>query len=172
MKPVLTPTAVETLATVRQALEDWIRPATEGSSAYSYATTAIALCHHVESRLQLEGQQLFDEIARLRPLLAHAAEVMDGLAEGGAIAAQIRQSLDRKSDPAIYPTLAATAEEVALLRHHVCTVQDIIIPQDEAGSASTEVKALREKIRDYIGWQLEEQGKIVEPAFRGRGPRR
>ncbi len=172
MKPLLTPTAGETIRNIRQGLEDWIRPATQGSAAYSYATTAIALCHHVESRLELEGQQLFDEIARLRPLLARAAEVMDGHDKGAALAAAIRRALAEERDPAVYPTLSATAEQVAQLRQLVCDIQDIVIPQDEAGQASDAVKALREDIRSYIGWQLEEQGKIVEPAFRGRGPRR
>jgi len=172
MKPLLTPTAVETLRTMRQALEDWVRPATQGSSAYSYATTVIALCHHVETRVELEGQQLFDEIARLRPLLSGAAEIMERHPRGGAVAADIRQTLVRERDPQVYPTLSATGDEVAQLRQHICDVQDIIIAEDEAGVASAEIKVLRADIRDYIGWQLDEQRKIVEPAFRGRGPRR
>lgn len=172
MKPLLTPTAVETLRTMRQALEDWVRPATRGSSAYSYATTVIALCHHVEARVEREGQQLFDEIARLRVLLSGAADVMERHSAGAVVAAGIRETLACGRDPAVYPTLSATGEEVARLRRHVCDVQDIIIAEDEAGVASAEAKALRADIRDYIGWQLDEERKIVEPAFRGRGPRR
>lgn len=172
MKPLLTPTAAETIRNVRQALENLIRPATAGSSAYSYATTAIGLCRHAEIRLELEGQQLFDEIARLRPLLERAATIMASHHHGGEVAEAIRATLRRERDPLVYPTLAATGEEVAVLRQHVCDIQAIIIPEDEAGTASAEVTALREDIRAYIGWQLVEQGKIVEPAFRGRGPRR
>ena len=172
MIPLLTPTAVETVRNIRQALEDWIRPATQGSNAYSYATTAVALCHHVEMRLEHEGQQLFDEIARLRVLLAHAADVMEGHGKGVAVAALIRRTLDDKGDPSIYPTLTATSHQVARLRQLICEVQDIIIPEDEAGIASDAAKALRGEIRDYLAWQLDEKGRIVEPSFRGRGPRR
>lgn len=172
MKPVLTPTATETVRNIRQGLEDWIRPATAGSSAYSYATSAIALCYHVEQRLENEGQQLFDEITRLRTVLANAAALMETRTDGGDVAASIRATLATERDPSVYPTLTATSEEVAQLRQHVCDVQDIVIPECEAGTASDAVKALREEIRTYIGWQLEEEQKIVEPAFRGRGPRR
>lgn len=172
MKPILTPTATETVRNVRQALEDWIRPATQGSNAYSYATTAIALCHHVEIRLELEGQQLFDEIARLRLLLDGSVGVMERHEKGAAIAAGIRRTLSENRDPMVYPTLSATSGYVARLRQHVCDLQNIIIAEDEAGIASDEVRALRGAIRDYMAWQLNEEGKIVEPAFRGRGPRR
>lgn len=172
MKPLLTPTATETVRNVRQALEDWIRPATEGSSASSYATTAIALCRHVEIRLEQEGQQLFDEIARLHVLLARAADVMEVHPRGAHLVPDIRRLVSQKRDPSVYPSLSMTSQEVAQLRQQVCDIQDIIIPEDEAGDAHVEVKALRAEIRQYIGWQLEEQQKIVEPAFRGSGPRR
>jgi hypothetical protein len=172
MKPLLTPTAAETIRNVRQALEDWIRPATEGLGASSYATTAIALCRHVEIRLENEGQQLFDEIARLQVLLARAADVMANHTTGGHLVPGIRQALSEQRDHSVYPTLSMTAALVARLRQHVCDIQDIIIPEDEAGTALPDVQALRAEIRRYIGWQLEEQRKIVEPAFRGHGPRR
>ncbi|MEJ7935046.1 hypothetical protein WG907_12340 [Sphingobium sp. AN558] len=172
MKALLTPTATETVRNVRQALEDWIRPATEGSSASSYATTAIVLCRHVEIRLEQEGQQLFDEIARLHVLLARAADVMASHPHGARLVPGLRRVLSEKRDPSIYPSLSLTSEDVARLRQHVCDIQEIIIPEDEAGKALPEVKALRAEIRHYIGWQLEQQQKIVESAFRGNGPRR
>lgn len=58
-------------------------------------------------------------------------------------------------------------DRVAMLRQHVC---DILLKLQKASDGDGE--ALHQALRDYIGWQLETESILIEPAFLGHGPRR
>lgn len=164
--PILTPTPAEVLGCVRQTLENVIAPALKGGAEQSFAVTMTHLLSYVERRIDNEGQLLFDEIVRLKELLARAR---DWLPENDALAGRIADSLSVQRDPAVYPSLKLLAREVAVLRQHVC---DLLLML-QAAEPDAGAEALHQAVRDYIVWQLEEEGaRIFEPAFVGRGPRR
>jgi hypothetical protein len=167
MKPILTPSAAETVRCVRETLETWIAPALTGKSEISYVTTAAHLLSFVEGRIEHEGQLLFDEIRQLHGLFPQALDWLATRPGSEALAEAIRASLDFKRDPEIYPSLSLVADEVALLRRHVC---DLLVLLNRADSSGGE--ALHAALRAYIDRQLAQEGMIVETAFRGRGPRR
>jgi hypothetical protein len=58
------------------------------------------------------------------------------------------------------------AAEVGRLRQHVC---DLLILLQSLNGAGADI---HNEIRAYIAWQIEQEGKVVEPSFLGFGPRR
>lgn len=169
MKPILTPTAAEVLRCVRETMDSGIIPSLTGQTERSNAATIQHMLRFVEYRIDREGQVLFDEIARLRELLATALPWLEGRAEAAALRTAIADILATTRDPAIYPALGLLGDEVALLRQQVC---DLLILLHAAPPADAVSADLHGQVRHYIVWQLKQEGTIVEPAFVDQGPRR
>jgi hypothetical protein len=170
--PELTPNIGPMLRCVRETLEIWITPALQGRPELSYVTTAAHLVAYAERRIDLEGQMLFDEIARLHALLPSALDWLSKRPDSDVWQTGLAAALAYRRDPGIYPSLALLAGEVARLRQHVCDLLELLNADDAAGRTNSEGACLHAALRDYIAWQLEQEGQIVEPAFRGHGPRR
>jgi len=169
--PMLVPTASDELRSIAGELESVILPALQGQVERSTVATMLHLLRHAGLRLSLEGQLLFDEIVYLRPLLARAAEWLgpqDALgARAGAAATA--QSWSPAAAPFEYPSLDRVARRVAELRQ---IVDELLVVLHARAPDDPQADGLHAAVRTYIGWQIEQEGKLVEPAFRGWGPRR
>lgn len=169
MTPILTPTATEVLRCVRETMESGIIPSLSGRTERSNAATIQHMLRFVEYRIDREGQLLFDEIAYLRDLFPTALDWLVDQASADALRNAIERTVGATPDPTIYPSLARLGETVAALRQHVC---DLLLLLQAAPESDGRAADLHQKLRDYIVWQLEQEGSMVEPAFIGHGPRR
>lgn len=163
------PTVVDVIRRCGEAMDSVVIPGLPEFKDRSSATTIRHLLNFVADRIDIEGQLLFDEIARVHGLLAEIgdhfgarpgqdSEIEDWLVDS-------RSTLERRRDPSVYPALPTLAEEVNHLRDLICRALAIL--KSEQGSGAT-----RDKIRAYISWQIKQEAKLIEPAFRSRGPRR
>ena len=167
MTPKILPGAIDILRCVREVTRDLLAPALTGHSERSATATIDHMLRYVERLIEHQGQALLDEEMRLTAVLPRAADWLADQRQGAALADTIRADLGRTRDPAVYQTLGMMEDRVAILRQHVC---DILLALQQAGDADGE--ALHEALRDYIGWQLETESILIEPAFVGHGPRR
>lgn len=171
MTPMLVPTTTEVVRCVRETLDQVLTPALTGDMARSAAATMSHMLAFVEQRIEHEGQALLDEIGRLTALFGRAVDWLDTQSNARSLRSAIEASLAETPDPSVYPSLDLLAQRVAVRRQHVCDLLERlqIASAEDRGEAGD---ALHQSLRDYIAWQLAEEGKIVEPAFVGRGPRR
>lgn len=172
MSPILLPTASDVLRCIRETVQSTIMATLPGHAERSAATTICHLLRYVERRIECEGQSLLDEERKLQGILRAAAVHLDARGDelGRTLAGAIHRSLET-ADPAIYPSLTLMAERVALLREHAGSVLAALQPQ-QAIERGTEGDAIRQSLREYITWQIAEEGKLVESSFAGHGPRR
>ena len=170
MKPQLLPGVTDIVRNVREVTRDLLAPALAGDSERSAAATIDHMLRYAERLIEHQGQALLDEEARLKALLPSVADWLAARPESAPLAGAIRATLAHARDPAVYPTLGMMADDVALLRQHVC---DALLALQQLGDArGAEGEAVHAGLRAYIRWQLEEEGRLVEPAFLGHGPRR
>jgi hypothetical protein len=167
MKPMLLPTVEETLRCIRDSLQEAIAPALTTQTLRSSMASTIHLLHYIERRVEDEGQMRYDEIEKLRGVVAEILAFADNHREGAKLAAAIRQTLGAKRDPGVYPSLKLLAEDVGQMRQHVCDA--LLLVQSASGADSDK---LRETLHGYAVWQLVQEEKLMTAAFRGRGPRR
>jgi hypothetical protein len=168
--PKILPSAIEIVRNVREVTRDVIAPTLASHSERSAAATIDHMLRYVERLLAGEGQALLDEEARLKALLPRVAGWLDGRPGMAPLAAAIRETVAATRDPAVYPALTIMEDDVAMLRQHVC---DALVALNAAGDdKGAEGEAVHAALRDYIRWQIATEGKLVEPAFLGHGPRR
>jgi hypothetical protein len=170
MKPKIVPSVIDILRSVREVMHTLVAPALSGAAERSAVATAEHLLRYSERLIDKQGQTLLDEEIRLKAILPDAANVLDGMGGHSALADALRATVARKRNPTIYVTLAMLQDDVALLRDHVCDL--LLALQAGTSTATKDGEALHERLRSYMRWQLAEEGKLVEPAFLGHGPRR
>lgn len=164
------PTVGDVIRRCGEAMDNVVIPGLSELKDRSSATTIRHLLNFAADRIDIEGQLLFDEIARLHDLLGKTAEHFgtrperDGEVESWLT--ETRATLERQRDPNLYPALPMLAEEVNHLRGLVSRALVMLKGEQDSGAA------MRKEIREYIAWQIEQEAKLIEPAFRGRGPRR
>lgn len=169
------PTCAEVLATIQTGFEQQIVPALDNPEARSAAATIGHLLRHVALRIECEGQILLDDIGRLEALLARIAAWFDDVGAGDAGAGDtgaIRKVLGQGLPAGTWPSLTLLGERALALRGALVAAQEalhLLAPGhgDDPGYAS-----LRQAIRDYITAQLADEGRLIAPAFKGKGPRR
>jgi hypothetical protein len=170
MTPKLLPSATDVLSRVREAMQDLIVPTLSGQSERSAAATISHMLRYVERLIDHQGQTLLEEEARLKFSLAAAADWLEKRGDHHVLSEEIRASIARTRDPAVFTTTTMMQDAVALLRQNVCDV--LLALQDLGEAKGFEGEAVHQELRDYIRWQLLEEEKLVEPAFLGHGPRR
>lgn len=168
---MIVPSLSDVVYTIRSALDEVIAPQLDGLRERSTITTIGHLLRLVEHCIDAQGQVLFDELHELEPLLADIARRFDAVAELQSIAADIRQSLAVERDPRVYPSLKVLAAEISRLRQHVSDAL-VAIRALPASSRGPEIEAAHRLLRDYIQWQLQQEARVIEPAFIGYGARR
>lgn len=162
------PTCLEVLATVQSTFTRDIVPKLSDVEARSAAATIEHLLRHVALRIEHEGSLLTQDIARLVALLGDIAGWMES--HDGDAAAAIRATLAAEAKAAgAYRGLDALGEGALRLRGALVEAQKLIYPRVTADPRAAE---LRTRVQRYIGEQLADEAKLIEPAFSGRGPRR
>ena len=172
---MLLPTAVDVLRCVERTIETVIAPALPGAAERSAAATVGHLLRHVALRIEREGALLAAEITRLRPLLGDADGVLkrdftQTAAVTEALAAIAAALAIPPPPPHGYRDLASMASEVTALRQSVCAVLELV--QRHEASLSPAARDIHASLKDYIAWELENESKLIDPAFEGFGPRR
>lgn len=167
MSEMLIPTPSDLLRCCNDALTSDIAPALSGGKERSSLATVQHLLRYIEQRVEREGQILFDEISLLKPLLADVAEHLKDRREAAALCERIVTCTARERDARTYPSLGILAVEVAALR--ACVASALVVMNDARQESD---ESLHRRLLDYVAWQIEQEGQLVNPAFRGHGPRR
>jgi hypothetical protein len=171
---MIVPTVSDVVRTIAQSVDEVITPALEGLRERSAITTIGHMLRYVEKAVEMEGQALFDEAAKLRALLTDIAGKIEarGVEDGlSGFAPVIRAALAEQRDAAVYPSVPLLASEIRRLTQILDDSLAALHGLPETAYAGA-VAAIHEQIRDYIGWQLDNEAKIIEPAFIGYGARR
>jgi hypothetical protein len=166
MSKTVVPNVAAVIRCVGDTMDEILLPALTTPVQRSAGATARHLLRYAAAQIDAQGQALLDESLRLHKILGDASMFLDSQPAGAALAASIRATLAEKRDPTIYPSLAIMAEEVGMLRQHVCDLLILLQSRNGAG------EKIHNEIRGYIAWQIEHEGKVVEPSFLGFGPRR
>jgi hypothetical protein len=164
------PTCAQVLATIQTTFEGQIVPLLADAEARSAAATISHLLRHVALRIESEGQILQDDAGRLEVLLGRIADWFEQSGTGDPAA--IRAATGRKLPSGVYPGLALMGEQVLALRAALVDAQERLHALAENHGGDPAYADLRQAIRDYIGAQLADEAKLIEPAFLGKGPRR
>ena len=168
---MIVPTLADVIHAISGALDEVVAPKLEGLRERSTMTTIRHLLRLVENGIEGEGQVLYDELNELKSLLGEVATVFAARPELEAVAAAVRESLALERDPSIYPSLRILAQDVGRLRGHVCDAL-VALRALPASATSAETQTAHQRLREYIAWQLKQEARIIEPAFRGYGARR
>jgi hypothetical protein len=151
---MIVPSAAEMLKTVERTFESAIKPDLSTTATRSAAATISHMLRIATLRIEIEGQILFEEAATLRALLPR---VQSFLGAG---------TMPPERDASLYPSLALMAGEVGALRQGVCDALEALPAHERAG------EALLKELHEYLAWQLEQEGRLIDPATIGHGPRR
>lgn len=162
------PTCLEVLATVQSTFTRDIVPKLNDVEARSAAATIEHLLRHIALRIEHEGKLLTDDIARLVPLLDSIADWMD--ARHMRSADNIRLALETEAKATgEYRNLDELGAAALSLRRALVEAQQLLYPHE---GSDPRAAALRGDVQCYIGEQLTDEAKLIEPAFSGQGPRR
>jgi hypothetical protein len=171
---MLLPTAVDLLRCVESTLRTVIAPALTGTAERSAAATIGHLLRHVALRIEHEGALLSAEIDKVRPLLEQAGCVFerDFPADPDTKRAReaIAAALAGPASPPGYRDLPSLAAEVTALRRGVG--DSLALIQRHESTLSAPAKELYEALKRYVAWELDNESKLIDPAFEGFGPRR
>lgn len=172
------PTAPEILRCINQALLDAMDETLPRMAVKSALATTRHLIRHVELRFQFERQILLDDISKAEQLLDNLAAYLDvdGSDRGGrgGIARAIRTAL------AEAPQLLSRADdEIETIRLRAKTLRELVYSAltqlQSAGTeerSSTSYRATRRLLREYMAYQIQQESRLIYPAFAGKGPRR
>jgi hypothetical protein len=171
---MLVPRSTDVVDTIARALDTTIAPAVSTTHQRSTLTTIDHMLRYLALCLREEGQVLFDEAERLKTLMARLGKAggAPGLPDAiGAAAGEMASLAAVRRDPAIYPSRERLATEI---REGTECVDRMLreIHAIASKDRSEAVRSLHAEIRDYIAWQLENEARLIEPAFVGRGARR
>lgn len=164
------PSCSQILATIQTSFDDQIVPNIVGDEARSTAATMAHLLRHVALRIEVEGQLLMDDIARLRALLLQISAWFDTIRQGNSAA--LRAVLSDCLPEGIYPSLSLLGKQAFGLRAALVSAQEELYNLADAHGHDAGYKAIREGIAQYITAQLADEAKLVAPAFQGKGLRR
>lgn len=167
------PTPSDILRCVDQTLLDNSDIELPRMSVKSALATSRHLIRHVELRLRLEPEILLDDIEKTTVLLNRVAGYLESL-QAGEMAQAIRESLAEKAE-----LLRGKADDVEriraralLLREHVYAALKLLQQQDAAARDTDTYREVRRLIREYMAYQIEQESRLIHPAFAGKGPRR
>lgn len=172
---MITPSAQEELRCVLHALGTQIAPAVRGTAVESPIATLTHVLRHVDRRIEIEGQILHEDIVALRKLLPELRRYLQTAVDGADAAAQavaIEQALAAEYCGAnTYRSLAIMGREAHALRECLYNGLKVLQAVPKKGR-DTDYQGIRDAIRRCVAWQIEQERRLIEPAFFGHGPRR
>lgn len=175
MSKTIMPTVPDLLRSIGETLENVVTPALVGNAELSAVTTIRHLLRYATFRLDREGQALLDEAKLLRGLLSEGAAYLKSRPASDTVSSDLVIAIDstlaQRRDPDLYPTLTLMADEVGVLRQHVCDFLAILRSAGASGRGAAGEEQLQ-SVRRYLSWQIEQESKIIEPSFVGQGARR
>jgi hypothetical protein len=171
---MIVPSVADVVRTIAHSLDDIIAPAMQTSHQRSTIVTIGHMLRYVQNATDREGPLLFEEANRLRVLLADLGKRSAGADMSAAIASiggAMRSAVAEPRDASIYPSTPRLAAEIKAFTQHADDMLAAVhaLPADARSGATA---ALHQALRDHIAWQLENEAKLIEPAFVGHGPRR
>jgi hypothetical protein len=172
---VLIPSASQILKVCSDTLQHVVQPTLTDKVAISAAQTMSHLLRHVTLRIESEGQMLFEDAATLRELLARVSAFLGALDDSAsrAVAKQITAAIAlRFRPPEAYPALASLADEVKSLREMLNVALDHLHSLRESCGEREDYRNVRAAIRAWMKREIEQEERLIEPAFAGLGPRR
>ncbi|HKY90614.1 MAG TPA: hypothetical protein VJM11_06210 [Nevskiaceae bacterium] len=175
---MIVPSTAHVLRCVAFTMDNLVKPDPGGKGAASALATATHLIRYAGLRLEQEGPLLAADIRALRGLLpqleAYLASL--GAAEPGIDTARAELSAAVSSKAAPVPEQAdlATLVQVAQsLREALYrTLRFLQGDLRQRRKDEADYQRVRGLIREYLAGDLEREASLIEPAFRGQGPRR
>lgn len=169
------PTASEILRCVDHTLLDASAADLPHMSVKSALATCRHMVRHVEVRLGLEMSILLEDIDKTRALLDQLAVYIDTLGEAeSSVAHGIRSTLASES-----AGLEGTADNLERVQTRALNLREQIYQTlARLQALAAEVKdteryqEARRMIREYIAYELQQEARLITPAFKGKGPRR
>jgi hypothetical protein len=133
------------------------------------------MVRHVEIRIELETAILLDDIDRTATLLDKVAAFLDA---AGEVASNCARSI--RSTLADAPALLTGASDDAqrartrALNLRECVYKALACLQklDATAKGTERYYDTRRMIREYIAYEIEQEARLIQPAFFGKGPRR
>ena len=143
-------------------------------SVKSGLATCRHLIRHVELRTRLEAAMLLDDIDQTRQLLAHLAGYLAAVPDAGPLVAAVRASLSlAKATPTgAADDLERIRAQALALREHVYAGLKCLQGLNAELQASAPYQEVRRLIRAYIAYEIQQEARLIDPAFVGQGPRR
>ena len=172
---MITPSAQDELRCVLHALHTQVAPAVHGTDVESPVATLTHILRHVSRRIGFEGQILSENIAALRKLLPDLCACLlslDGVTGAPEQAASIEGALAAEyCDANTYRSLEIMASEARTLGEALYGGLKVLqaVPAERRDEG---YQRMRDAIRRCVVWQIEQERRLIEPAFFGRGPRR
>lgn len=169
------PTAVDILRCVDQTMLEASDLEMPRMSVKSALATSRHMIRHVELRLQLEASILLEDIDKTTALLHKVVAYLNTVNEASAglgreIGALLAQA------PAL---LKGTAEDLERISARALALREQVyaaLASLQGLEPDVKVKEpyleIRRLIRGYIAYELEQEARLIGPAFRGKGPRR
>ena len=141
----------------------------------SALATSGHLIRHVELRMKLERSILLDDVDKASAMLSKLASYLSsGSTHRVKLATDIRATL--ASAPQL---LSAVPDDTEIVRERAKVLRELLyVSLKELQSATAEEKAakdyqeIRRQMREYITYQIKQEGKLITSAFFGHGPRR
>jgi hypothetical protein len=171
---VIYPTAVDLLRTIEATMVDKIEPSLSDLSGRSASATIRHLLRHVIARLQNEADLLRQDIESLSVLLADIRDYFASLeaAAGSLQAEMVGAVLDGRQGAEKCPTLEMLASQADRLRRCLYEALKQLQALRETESQDPRYAGIRAAVRGYLVSQIEQEERIIAPAFFGKGPRR
>lgn len=169
------PTSSDLLRCIDQTLLTISAENTPHTAVKSALATSRHLIRHVELRLHLERAILLDDIEKTRELLGKIVAYLESHArQRPDLTHSIRAVL---GETAGFPSSAAG--EFDAIHARAKTLRELVysalaqlqgVPVAE--KATKPYGDIRQSIRDYMRYQIEQEDRLIHPAFCGKGPRR
>jgi prophage DNA circulation protein len=169
------PTASDVSRCVEHTLSTLMDDKLPRMAVKSALATSGLLVRHVELRVRLERSLLLDDVDKASALLnVIAAYLSGGSTDRIKLGKDIGTSLTNAPQ-----LLTAAPEDTETIRERAKELRELIYVSLKelqsaiaAEKAAKEYQEIRRQIREYITYQIEQEGKLITPAFFGHGPRR
>lgn len=171
---MLLPTSVDLLRCIEHTLATVIAPRLTGTEERSAAATIGHLLRHVVLRIQHEGTILLEDLEALHRLLTQVKGFLElncaNYEHAVSLRTEIATHLGRAAQSSGYRDVPSLAAEVHAMRELVSNVLTFLQGRvDEPAGPTAEIY---DALKRYAAWQVEQEARLIDPAFEGFGPRR